>query len=463
MAWYYVKGGGTATGDGGRVTTQRTGLWNSTASEYYDTLEDVVGATTVPTDGDTIVVSDVSSNSYTPAGDITLNSTGSAAGAGLMIVSADDANQENYKPGASETMSGAGNNIIIDNNVLFAGIDITVSDGIVMAITARYFRCLDLTIASIGTNSALDMRGDDGLLVDLINVDLDRTSNTSNFGVNSGAMLRWRGGTLLGTATNLVGVFSSYTEGGGTVLCEGIDFSVLTGELVGVLGADTADVVALKFINCLLNSSITLPFDTSLKLPQQRFEMWGCDDSTGDDLFRYHMQDGSGKVVNNEAKFVTADKAWYEGSAKSSYELSTRSKCSANLPFIFDLPIEYIDFSASGSDVIRVLITSSIVLTDVEIIAYLMYQDGTIQVQANWVTSGPTVGSGNYGVDPIGAGSTLATSTVAWTGALSNKYHLVLDTTGDVGDPTPAFVRIEVRKASITAGQVYIALETEKV
>lgn len=32
MAFYYVKSGGTATGDGGRYTSQKTGAWSSAFS-----------------------------------------------------------------------------------------------------------------------------------------------------------------------------------------------------------------------------------------------------------------------------------------------------------------------------------------------------------------------------------------------------------------------------------------------
>ena len=131
-------------------------------------------------------------------------------------------------------------------------------------------------------------------------------------------------------------------------------------------------------------------------------------------------------------------------------------------PFVFNLPIEYVDLTNTTTDLIRVALTTSLTLTDTEIAAYLVYPDGTTSVQANWVTSGKTVGAGNYGIDPLDAGTTLPTSSTAWTGALANKYQLDCDTSGDPGAVAPVSVRIEIYRASITNTQLFIATEYEK-
>jgi hypothetical protein len=69
MAFYYVKSGGTATGDAGRSTTARTGSFAAMgASAYYPTIKSIFAdqATTGNTavDGDTILVSDLHSESH---------------------------------------------------------------------------------------------------------------------------------------------------------------------------------------------------------------------------------------------------------------------------------------------------------------------------------------------------------------------------------------------------------------
>lgn len=453
MAWYYVKSGGTATGDGGRTTTQRTGTWSVTASEYYDEIGDAVGATTVPTDGDFILVSDL--HSKTGAAAPILNAGGATTGAGLQIISVDNANQDQYKPGATEECSSSG--YAAGNNGLIAGIDLEGENN-AFAITASDYRFWSVKDSVLSTNTGRVQLLADGACLDLVNVDIDIASSIQ---IANGGRIWWRGGTWTSGATVDI-INADGANAGLTIYIEGVDLSACTGSLFdGTPSAATTDAILVKLTNCQINSSLTLPSDVFFKLPQQRFEMWGCDDSTGDDLHRYHMQDGTGKVVNNDAKFVTADTVWYGGSAKSSYEVSTTALCSHVHPFTFDLPIEYVDLAAAASDIVRVALTTSLTLTDTEIAAFLVYPDGTTNVQPNWVTSGKSVGTGNYGVDPLDAGATLTTSSTAWTGALANKYQIDCDTTGDVGAASPVAVRIEIYRASITNTQLFIALEYE--
>ncbi len=462
MAWYYVKNGGTATGDGGRVTTQRTGLWSATTSEYYDTLEDCIAATTEPGDTDLILISDLSSNSYAIIADLILNQPGDQDGLGMMIVSVDNANQEDYKPGADETVTGAFS-INFEHNVLIAGVDLTAGQGIQFETNGRFIRFSDLTISAIGANNVINTLGSDGVTLDLINVDINRSNALSGINISNGVLLRWYGGTLTGEATATVSAFVGYADAGATVLLMGVDLSVLTGDLVNSANVSDSDAIDFKLIHCKLNSSVGLLSDTGYKLPHQKFEMRGCDDSIGSDLFRFHFQTGSGKAVNNDAIFVDNDVVWSETSKKSSIEITTTAVCGHPLPFIFDLPLgnSYINLADASSDVLRIPITTTLTLTDVDIAAYLMYPDGTTSVQANWVTSGKTVGSGNFGTDPFSAGSTLPTSTTGWTGAKTNKYHLELDTTGDAGQVQAIGVRIEVYKPSIVANTVFFGTELE--
>ena len=80
MAYYYVKSGGTATGDDGRYASQQTGSFAALgASGYYDNISAAIVATTPPILGDFINPSDLHFHSYggigqTFAGDFILAS-----------------------------------------------------------------------------------------------------------------------------------------------------------------------------------------------------------------------------------------------------------------------------------------------------------------------------------------------------------------------------------------------------
>ncbi|MHA1962274.1 MAG: hypothetical protein ACW99U_18880, partial [Candidatus Thorarchaeota archaeon] len=337
--------------------------------------------------------------------------------------------------------------------------------------TSRYSRLQDCKISSDTFVVAL---ASDGNYMELINVDLERTSDSLVLVVSlaGGAKFRWRGGKYLGLPDQPL--IPGGQEAGHDTLIEGVDLSVLTDSILNAGEGPTAgDVFTARFVNCLLNSSLILPPDSDFDLPQHRFEMWGCDDTDGGELFRFHMQDGTGKVVNNNSKFVTNENVWYGGSPeiRSSYEVSTKALCSHVFPFVFQLPIEYVDLTSVSK--IRVLVATTLTLTDTEIAAYLVYPDQTTPVQPNWVTSGKVVsptGSPeriNYGTDPLAAGTELPTSTAVWTDPgspqLSNKYYLELDTSAAPGAAGPISVRIEIYRASIVAGELYLATEYEKV
>jgi hypothetical protein len=455
MAWYYVKNGGTATGDGGRVTTQRTGAWSTTASEYYDTLGDADAATTAPEDGDFVLMSDLHTISY--VGGFNLNSGGIASGDPLAIISVDDANQENYKPGAEETYTSS--SIIPLHKMFMAGISLTCDTSLGLfqsTTTINSLRAIDCTfINNEAIAPKIMVTNASGTLYQFLNVDIQ-----GYFEIDGYNKLEWFGGTLL---SNLRSVLfdGPYDERGASIFFEGVDLSSYTGSLMAAAHVTNTDRLDIKLINCKLNSSLGLPALADLQYINHTSRMYGCDDTTGDELFNYRVQSGAGLVTNNNSKFTDSSLKWYAGSTQSSYEVITSTLCNPLHALVFELPIEYVDLSTS--DILRVHLTTTLTLTDTDIAAYLVYPDSTTNVHPNWVTSGATIGTGNYGVDPLGAGTTLPVSTVSWTGALSNKYYLELDTTGDPGLAAPISIRIEVYRASIAATTLFIASEYEAI
>ncbi|MHA1962275.1 MAG: hypothetical protein ACW99U_18885 [Candidatus Thorarchaeota archaeon] len=475
MAWYYVKNGGTATGDGGRVTTQRTGAWSGTTSEYYDTLEDAINATTTPTDGDLILCSDLHSGTNTAGASINLGS-GATGGVGLQIISVDDANQENYKPGASETST---ERWALNANGLVAGVELLSTNASLPSpyadVDCRVWRFIDAkTSSGIGTFDSLFI---DGAKIDLINTDVDVNSSLPLFHVEEGCCVRWMGGKSINGSALIAS--TSFTAGGGTLIVEGVDLTSLPAIIASAFSSSDSDVFMISLVKCELDSSVTLPADSVLALPQHIFEMRGCDDSTGGDTFRFHYQTGTGKAVNNESTFVTNEKAWGEPSSpekRSSVAVTTKSNCSHLFPFIFDLPLaqEYIDLADATENVLRLPVLSELTLTDTEIAAFMMYPDGTTAVIPVWITSGKVVSptgspeQRNYGVDPLAAGTELPTQSpeTDWTigggSPIPNKYYLELDTSTIAGQAQAVSVRIEVYRASIAAGELFIATEFEK-
>ena len=465
MAYFYVKNGGTATGDTGRSATQRTGLWNATLTEFYDNLEDAGDATTPPTDGDIICLSHLANSSWATTGTLTIGNAGTSGAAGLMITSVDNANQDQYLPGAIQTIT-ATEDIAFALSGIMAGVFLTCGKRIISNGNCRNWRFIDSTLKTgVSTNDLLLQS--DGAYWELINTDVDFTAD--NNGVSAGIYVEnastfiMRGGAILFAAATSWQYLSkgSGANGGFNLLFIGVDLSGVETALVqGLTVPFSNDTVTLKCIGCQMFAGVPI----WLAAPQMiawRVELFNSDDATASAYHRFYVGDGAGSAENNDATYVTTGPTWYEGSVHSSIEVVTTTLTSHIHPFRFELPAQYVDLSQAASNAITVDLVTDLTLTNTDIAAFLMYPDGTTVVVANWVTSGKTVGAGNFGVDPLAAGTTLPASALGagdWTGepVSPNFYKLVLDTSGDAGQAAAVSIRIEVYKPSIAAGKLFI-------
>lgn len=99
--FYYVKSGGSATGDAGRVaTTKSTGSFATKgAAACYNDVVAALAATTPPVSGDFIMVSNVHNHNYAA-------NVAYALPDGVTVVSVDDSNCEDELAGAAERATG---------------------------------------------------------------------------------------------------------------------------------------------------------------------------------------------------------------------------------------------------------------------------------------------------------------------------------------------------------------------
>ena len=103
MAFYYVKTGGTATGDAGRYASKQTGSFAGLgAANYYATITAALAATTAPVAGDYIVCSHLYDFDN---GSGQIGNT-FPTGAGVTCMSVDDTAIDSYLAGAKEQTNG---------------------------------------------------------------------------------------------------------------------------------------------------------------------------------------------------------------------------------------------------------------------------------------------------------------------------------------------------------------------
>ena len=459
MAFYYVKSGGTATGDGGRYVTQKTGSWATAftaTSEYYSSLEATPLATTAPNGGDYILASHLHNEVYVGS---QVSFTSGSESASIFLVSVDDANCEVYKQGAKEVMSGGAAYYMLNWNILLAGFDLETVTNILRADNnLRKLMVQDCILRPDNSNDSAIQSSVGPAFITFINVDVIPNTVNARVIYNSanGGVFNWYGGTL---GTNVSRVFENNATDGGTFNITGVDLSVATNTLVHWNNTPYGRAV---FNSCKLGVGVTLHnVGGGIPISTSEFEMYNCDDATGGAYHRFHYETGAGVAKNNDATYVTATSPWNEGSVKSSIEVTTTSICSHALPLSFELISQYVDLAQAGNDVLTIELVTDLTLTDTDIAAFLVYPDGTTPLDAHWITSGKTVGAGNFGIDPLAAGATLPASALGagdWTGepVSPNFYKMVLDTSGDAGQAAAVSIRIEVYKASIAAGKLFI-------
>jgi len=457
--YFYVKAGGalTVNDDTPYSSIQASSFSTLTTSNYYPDIYTAVTAgtkTSPATSGDYILCSDLHSTSTTFAGSISIP-------AGVYVISVDDSNGSLYKPGATENDTGTSNQYYLNNGVLVAGLDLENGDNVLRlpdGVTESAARVIDTKLRVDTTNDIAYYSNVDGCRITLVNVDIFGNSSTAyGFYVVGGGHLEWQGGSI-STITDLFFEFGA--SGGATAIITGVDLSSITTLIPSY--ASSRDETLLRLNHCKINGSVTLP-SGYLKYGQ-RFEMYNCDNGTDDKLYRFYIADYSGTAFNNDSTYVTTTESWYDGSDKSSIEVTTTANCTKAFPLVFELPAQYVDLATNSTITIELVYDATEITLDREsIAAFLCYPDGTTAVQANWITSGSTVGTGNYGIDPLGSGTALHTSSLttgSWTGlsgmTTATVGALELNTSGDAGQATIASVRIEVYEPNIESGELFI-------
>lgn len=464
---------GTNTGasDTSFASAQTGTMASIAAASVYDNIFNAIQGVVTFNPGDTIYVSDTHASTSTPTQNAKLHSDSQPDLSPLRVISVDAGDVTLYKPGAVETLGGTLFYWTVEGNVGILGVQLKTGTTVMASSNSGVSLLMqDTTIQMTSTNSTkypLNLQNDN-CYARLINVDVDSPAIGSYvFRLYNGAKLEWLGGTFSGVAPTTRGLVSHAAGSGSLFYAQGVDLSGMGAAPLASSILEFEDRVELLLENCLMSSSLP-DVDLSGGSMSQTIQMYGCDDSTSNKLHRFHYQSGTGLATNNDTVYVTNSESWYGGTDKSSIEVETGSKASRTTPFMLKLPSQYVDLASASSNLITlnlVVDTTVGTLTDTDIAVFLCYADGTTAVVPIWMTSSSsTVGAGNYGTDPLAAGTTLSTSALGaadWTGepASSNFYKIELDTSTTAGQACVVTPRIEIYKPSIAAGKLFFDTE----
>ena len=445
MAYYYVKNGGTATGDAGRYASQQTGSFASLGvAGYYNNIESAIAATTTPISGDFIGVSDA--HSFTQATAYTYQG---ALVNPFFIVCVDDLNIDAGR-GASrggEICTSTSNDINV-NDQFISGIKLGSSDNINFNNNCTLYDC-ELSVSGSADIAISATTGEDSVRMIGGVINLASSGSVAAL-IQGGASLSLNAVTL--TSGVSVTTFSEggFINGGGEMNVSGCDLSVVTGTILSAVGAaDVDDSINVKFDMCKIAAGVAFT-DEVFKSRNQRALFTRCSDSSAAAEYQYHLHAFGGDVDDDSAIYRNEDEAFTESNQKISYKIVTNADAALGAPLWFDFPVlRYSKLSAAATDTLRFYLTSNTALTDKDIYVEVSYPDGTNKQTPNFISSAPQTVGGS--LDLMAAGATLTTdATSTWTGGLTNKYQIDVSTAGDVGADCQPIVKIYVTKPSIT-------------
>ena len=452
MAFFYVKSGGTATGDGGRYASAQTGTFTALgATGYYNTINDALSATTPPASADDIRVSDLHSFDSL-AVSISISVADLLPGINLICVS--DANIDAYRTveatrGKEETASGTAADVTVDGSLNAFGMEFSSIDNLVLRNDggAQSINDCKLTVVNAGL---LQILGQVPVTINDSEIALD---NASAYILADGTDITVNKGVVTTASAGINNLSSTGFRNGGTKMrFNAVDLSAVTGNLIGNVGGTitTDDKINVEFDLCMLSATAVRANET-FKSMHQRVLTRRCSNSSAAAEYQYGLTAIGGDVDDDSVIFRNEDPAFADSGAKISYKIVTNSDASIYTPLWFEFPNErFAELSVLASDTLRFYITSNSALTDKDIWVVIDYQDGTNKETANHAGSAPSP-SRTTCLNPLATGTTLtADGTSTWTGGLTNKYQIDVSTTGDAGADCVPIVKVFTSKPSIT-------------
>ena len=245
MAFYYIKAGGTATGDAGRYATAQTGSFAALgAANYYDSITDANAATTAPAAGDEFRISDLHAESES-------NSIAIGIGGGIdnefNIYSVSDTAIDQYSTGASVTTTGGSADANIDGNTNIFGLNFTLTDNLALGNTDRGV-IEDSTITLTGGGDTIQLQGQSAYLM-LRNTNIEHDNTGAAVFVGEG-VFKMEGGAIGGGSASPDNAINTGTAGEATIELDGVDLSDVTSAIINGGSSSNSRGIDVKLRGC---------------------------------------------------------------------------------------------------------------------------------------------------------------------------------------------------------------------
>ena len=415
-SYYFVKSGGTATGNDGRKATIGSGSFATLgASNYYNSIEEARDATTAPVSGDFILCSHLHNFSTTSDNNILTTMTG------LAIISVDDANRNQYLAGATESATNTGSTLetilACTSNAYMSFIGMHFfqdSNFILMGDSAHYYFDNCIIEFRTGGNASAHLEtlsNNDGIRAYFKDCDLDFGHAAQSVGLGDNCLFIFDGCINSGATNNN---FFDQELRGGSAICRNMDMTKFGSTLGLVLSTDSGDGhLGLLVENCHLATGTVLILNAN----DYNHDLVFSGSGEADEYFNYERLKENKTVIIDTATYLNAT---YDGGTTGfSMKLSTHTFTDQFQPLRYRLGI-LSDIDLSTAQTVTVEITSDAGLTDNDVWIEITIQDNTDQAL------GVTQTTQNADIMATGTGLTTA-GTGTWTVGDTEDYIITKD------------------------------------
>ena len=383
--YYYVKSGGAAVGDAGRVAgTKSTGSFATKgAAAYYDNILATNSATTPPAQGDFVLISNIHDHNYAATTQLQLRD-------GVAYISVDDTALDTYLKGGIERTTGS---TAYDFHLLSTSIDkVVYSKGMIWKSENEIYICSTETQLGRFEDCEFHLTGTSGG----DRVEISNTQDGSivhfkdcvfNFGGTS-QMLRILGGNrAILDNCSVVGGNSGMFEiggwGGGLIEIHNSDLTGLgaTPTIVHGGSASSDDMINLTMTRCLVPAG-TSYLEGSISNKSNKVECRSIGVGTGSDNY-FQFYEGNpffGAIEQDTTVYRDNANGYDKVGNKLSGKLITTAEAIRTQPAKATLAFKAIDTDDyTGTVTVKVYIArdgSATPFTDEEVWAELVYQDG---------------------------------------------------------------------------------------
>lgn len=426
MAYYYVKFGGTATGDGGRETTKRTGAWSANSSEFYATVSDCItqaAAGVGMAAGDFILCSDA--HDYDAGGNLTWSLVD-----GVSVFSVSNTNQDQYSRGAKETAGrGSGDSYTMTisgpnmANLSIAGMELGAAQHFSSSINNGVVLLDDcgLTTTRTGNTNSYSFANQAGQACILNCCDLVWPSGVAKALVSQSRLgsksvyngCTFAGGWYVGSNDTIFTNPGGY--GSGTTLAYDCDFSGVSGgsDMAALIRGGFSSPIHAEFGNCLLPAGLSAIFpSTQTGLTGSA---WGC--SSADGYFEQTQSAGAGFSTVDISTYNNAG-ATYDGSSKFSISLDTNGDAGAACPGRV-LLAEFADVDLSIAKTVAIELDGGAGLLARDVFVEVLHTSASNLSKMEKITS--------RAADILSGATSLTGSAAVWTGGAGNAYKIELN------------------------------------